>query len=58
MTVTDRAEHDKRFYAFWEDVFDKMSDDVLESTMYMIKEFNALNALAKEEHGYRTATID
>jgi hypothetical protein len=26
----------------------------LESTMYMIKEFNALNGLVKEEHGYRS----
>lgn len=58
MTATEQAKHDKVFYAFWEDIFDKMSDEVLESTIYMINQFNALNDLAREEHGYRSEVID
>ena len=54
MTIDEQAKHDKVFYAFWEKIFDEMPDDVLESTIVMIKEFNALNQLAKEEHGYRS----
>jgi len=55
MTVGEQAKHDKVFYAFWEDIVDRMSDDVLESTMYMIKEFDALNDLIKEEYEYRNS---
>jgi hypothetical protein len=55
MTITEIDNHDKVFYAFWEKIFDEMPDNVLESTLVMIKEFNALNQLAKEEHGYRKA---
>ena len=58
MTVGEQAKHDKVFYAFWEDIVDRMSDDVLESTMYMIKEFNALNDLVKEEYAYRTQSFE
>ena len=58
MTNAEQEKHDKVFYAFWEDIFDNMSDEVLESTIFMIKKFNALNALAKEEHDYRNETID
>lgn len=58
MTITEIDKHDKVFYAFWEKIFDEMPDDVLESTMVMIKEFNALNDLAKEERGYRTAGME
>ncbi len=58
MTVGEQAKHDKAFYSFWEDIVDRMSDDVLESTMYMIKEFDALNALLKEEYAYRTQSFE
>ena len=58
MTIAEIDNHDKVFYAFWEKVFDEMPDDVLESTLVMIKEFNALNQLAKEEHGYRSAGME
>jgi len=58
MTNTEEAKHDKAFYTFWEDIVDRMSDDVLESTLYMIKNFDALNALIKEEHGYRTQSFE
>ena len=58
MTIAEQEKHDKIFYAFWEDIFDNMSDEVLESTMFMIKKFNALNDLAKEEHCYRNETIE
>lgn len=58
MTIKDIDKHDKVFYAFWEKIFDEMPDDVLESTIVMIKEFNALNDLAKEERGYRTAGME
>lgn len=37
MTATEIDKHDKTFYAFWEKVFDEMPDDVLESTIVMIK---------------------
>jgi hypothetical protein len=52
------AKHDKAFYTFWEDIADRMSDDVLESTMYMIKNFDALNKLIKEEHAYRSQSFE
>lgn len=55
MTVIELTEHDRKFYAFWEKIFDEMPDDVLESTLVMIKEFNALNDLAEEEQAYRSA---
>lgn len=55
MTDYEIAKHDKVFYSFWEKIFDEMPDDVLESTIVMMKKFNALNKLAKEEHGYRSA---
>ena len=55
MTVGELDKHDKVFYNFWEKVFQDIPDDVLESTLVMIKEFNSLNEIAKEEHGYRKA---
>lgn len=55
MANTEEAKHDKAFYAFWENIVDRLSDDVLESTMYMIKEFDALNDLIKEEYEYRNS---
>jgi len=58
MTATEIDKHDKVFYKFWEKVFDEMPEDVLDSTLVMIKEFNALNKLAKEEHGYRSAGME
>lgn len=58
MNIAEQAKHDRIFYAFWENIFDKMSDEVLESTIYMINQFNALNDLAREEHGYRSEVID
>ena len=58
MTVGEQAKHDKAFYSFWENVVDRMPDDVLESTMYMIKNFNALNKLVKEEYAYRTQSFE
>jgi hypothetical protein len=58
MTITEIDKHDKVFYAFWEKIFDEMPDDVLESTLVMIKEFNSLNQLAKEEHGYRSQGME
>jgi hypothetical protein len=58
MTTTEIDKHDKVFYSFWEKIFDEMPDDVLESTIVMMKKFNALNELAKEEHGYRSAGFE
>jgi hypothetical protein len=55
MTIGEQDKHDKAFYAFWENIVDRLSDDVLESTMYMIKEFDALNDLIKEEYEYRNS---
>jgi hypothetical protein len=55
MTNEELANHDRKFYAYWERIFDSMPDDIVESTVVMIKKFNALNQLAKEEHGYRSA---
>ena len=46
------------FYNFWERLIDEMPDDVLESTLMMIKKHNELNKLVKQEHGYRNAHIE
>ena len=46
------------FYNFWEKLIDEMPDDVLESTLMMIKKHNELNKLVKQEHGYRNAHIE
>lgn len=43
-----------KFYDLWEDFFDKMSDEDLEIAIYMIKRYNALNQVAKDEYAYRT----
>jgi len=54
--MTGDKMHQERFYEFWEKLFDGMSDEVLESTIYMIKQYDELNALAKQELGYRSST--
>jgi hypothetical protein len=51
--ISEDKKHDDIFYRTWENIVDRMSDDVLESTMYMIKQFDALNDLIKEEYEYR-----
>ena len=56
VTINQDGQHQERFYQFWEKLFDEMSDEVLESTIYMIKEYNELNTLAKQEQGYRNST--
>jgi len=56
VTINQDSQHQERFYQFWEKLFDGMSDEVLESTIYMIKEYNELNTLAKQEQGYRNST--
>lgn len=58
MTTIELAEHDRKFYAYWEKIFDAMPDDIVESTVVMIKKFNALNELAKEEQAYRSAGME
>lgn len=58
MTAIELTEHDRKFYAYWERIFDSMPDDIVESTVVMIKKFNALNELAKEEQAYRAAGME
>lgn len=55
MTVNEIDTHAEIFYKFWERLIEGMPDDVLESTMLMIKNCNELNNLVKQEHGYRNA---
>ena len=58
MTVAEIHAHEEIFYKFWERLIDEMPDDVLESTMLMIKNCNELNKLVKQEHGYRNAHME
>jgi hypothetical protein len=58
MTVAEIHTHEERFYKFWEKLIEGMPDDVLESTMLMIKNCNELNELIKQEHGYRNADME
>jgi hypothetical protein len=51
----EEKKHDRAFFSYWENIVDRMPDDVLESTLYMIKKFNALNDLVKEEYEYRNS---
>lgn len=53
MIVSEFNKHSQVFYSFWEKFVDGIPDDVLESTIFMIKSSNALNELIKEEYGYR-----
>lgn len=53
MNVREFDKHSQVFYSFWEKFVDSIPDDVLESTIFMIKNSNSLNELIKEEHGYR-----
>lgn len=58
MTVAEIHTHEEIFYKFWENLIQGMPDDVLESTMLMIKNCNELNELIKQEHGYRNANME
>ena len=58
MTVNEIEAHEKIFYKFWERLIEGMPDDVLESTMIMIKNYNELNQLVKQEHDYRNAHME
>jgi len=58
MTVAEIDTHEEIFYKFWESLIERMPDDVLESTMLMIKNYNELNELIKQEHGYRNADME
>lgn len=51
----EEKKHDRAFFSYWENIVDRMPDDVLESTLYMIKKYNALNDLVKEEYEYRNS---
>jgi hypothetical protein len=47
--------HDDIFYRVWENVVDRLSDEELEATAYMIRNYDALNKLIKEETRYRVS---
>jgi hypothetical protein len=55
----DRTEHAKEmeviFYKFWEEISDKLSDEQLKATMFMIRHYDALNMVIKDEYRYRTS---
>lgn len=52
--VSEDKKHDDIFYRTWENIVDRLSDEELESTMYMIKNFNELNKLVRDEYRYRS----
>lgn len=58
MTINESFAHEEVFYRYWERLISSIPDDVLESTIYMIKEFDDLNLLVKQEHGYRKASME
>ena len=58
MTVNEIEAHEEIFYKFWERLIEGMPDDVLESTMIMIENYNELNQLVKQEHDYRNAHME
>lgn len=58
MTANEIEAHEEIFYKFWERLIEGMSDDVLESTMIMLNNYNELNKLVKQEHGYRNAHME
>lgn len=58
MTIDESHIHEEVFFKYWERLISSMPDDVLESTIYMIKEFDDLNLLVKQEYGYRKASME
>ena len=58
MTENEIEAHGEIFYKFWERLIEGMPDDVLESTMIMINNYNELNSLVMQEHGYRNAHME
>lgn len=53
MTIGESDDRNNIFYTFWEKFVDTIPDDVLEATVFMIDDSNALNNLIEEEYGYR-----
>lgn len=53
MTIGESDDRSNIFYTFWEKFVDTIPDDVLEATVFMIDDSNALNNLIEEEYGYR-----
>lgn len=50
----DKFKHfEKLFYAKWEDIVDRLTDDELKATMHMIGHHDELNKLVEEEYRYR-----
>jgi hypothetical protein len=56
--VSDDQKHDILFYRTWEDIVDGLSDDQLTSTLYMIRNFDELNKLIKDEYRYRNEMVE
>ena len=54
-TIGEDTKQDAIFYRTWESIIDNLSDEALEATMYMIKNFNELNNIVKEEYRYRNS---
>jgi hypothetical protein len=48
-----RTNYDRIFYNIWEDIVDRLSDEELEATMHMIKNYDELNKLIKDQARYR-----
>jgi hypothetical protein len=56
--VSDDQKHNILFYRTWEGIVDGLSDDQLTSTLYMIRNFDELNKLIKDEYRYRNEMVE
>ena len=56
-TMIDEEKIETVFYNTWEDIIERLSDEQLDATMYMIKRYNDLNKLIDEQYRYRNEIV-
>lgn len=49
-----RKNYDQIFYNAWDHIVNELSDEELEATMHMIKNYDELNQLIKDQARYRS----